>query len=122
MRKAQLSQLPELRPDRKSLVDFHNKFVKYFIDNFGFRNTLIRWNSLLRLKFLKVESFPRSWLGKDDWLYLIKDDDGNNALDYYRVTRPFADEREIADGCSRFWRSRNSATERVFGSSLRSRP
>ncbi len=94
--KSQLSMLPEIGPDRKSVVDFYNKFVKYFIDNFGFRTALIRWNSLLKLKLLKVEEFPKVLVGKDDWLYLIKDDEGNNALDYYRVTRPFASDKEIA--------------------------
>ncbi|OHD71928.1 MAG: hypothetical protein A2W19_02035 [Spirochaetes bacterium RBG_16_49_21] len=95
--KSSLSQLPDLTLDRKSIVNFHNKFVKYFIDNFGFRNTLIRWNSLLKLKFLKVAQFPKVLVGKDEWLYLIKDDEGNNALDYFRAVRPFTSDREIAE-------------------------
>jgi hypothetical protein len=95
--KSMLSQLPEFKLDRKSIVDFHNKFVKYFIDNFGFRNTLIRWNSMLKLKFLKVAQFPKVLVGKDEWLYLIKDDEGNNALDYFRAVKPFLTEKEIAD-------------------------
>jgi hypothetical protein len=92
-----LSLLPEFKPDRKSIVDFHNKFVKYFIDNFGFRNTLIRWNSLMRLKLLKVDQFPKVLVGKDEWLYLIKDDEGNNALDYFRAVKPFSSDKEIAE-------------------------
>jgi alginate O-acetyltransferase complex protein AlgJ len=95
--KSMLSQLPEFKLDRKSIIDFHNKFVKYFIDNFGFRNSLIRWNSLLKLKFLKVDQFPKVLVGKDEWLYLIKDDEGNNALDYFRAIKPFLTEKEIAD-------------------------
>jgi alginate O-acetyltransferase complex protein AlgJ len=95
--RSSLSQLPDFKPDLKTVADIQKKFVKYFIDNFGFRNALIRWNSLLRLNFLKVERFPKVLVGKDDWLYLIKDDDGNNVLDYYRVTRPFTSEREIAE-------------------------
>jgi alginate O-acetyltransferase complex protein AlgJ len=95
--KSMLSQLPEFKLDRKSIIDFHNKFVKYFIDNFGFRNTLIRWNSLVKLNFLKVAQFPKVLVGKDEWLYLIKDDEGNNALDYFRAVKPFATEKEVAD-------------------------
>lgn len=95
--KSQLSKLPELKPSLKSVADFHKKYVKLFINDFGFRNALIRWNSLLRLEFLKVRRFPKVLVGTDDWLYLIKDDDGNNVLDYYRVTRPFANEREVAE-------------------------
>lgn len=94
--KSQLSTLPELRPEMKSILSFYNRFVRGFIDNFGFRNALIRWDSLLKLKLLKVDEFPKVLVGKEDWLYLIKDDEGNNALDYYRVTRPFNDDKEIA--------------------------
>jgi alginate O-acetyltransferase complex protein AlgJ len=95
--KSSLQQLPDFRPDLKTIADIHKKFVKYFISEFGFRNALIRWNSLLRLNYLKVERFPKVLVGKDDWLYLIKDDDGNNVLDYYRVTRPFTSENEVAE-------------------------
>jgi len=94
---SQLSKLPELRANLKSAAEFQKKYVKFFLDDFGFRNALIRWNSLLRLEFLRVKRFPKVLVGKDDWLYLIKDDDGNNVLDYYRVTRPFASEREVAE-------------------------
>jgi alginate O-acetyltransferase complex protein AlgJ len=94
--KSSLSQLPGLKPDRKSIVEFHNKFVKYFIDNFGFRNTLIRWNSLLKLKLLKTDQFPKVLVGKDEWLYLIKDDEGNNALEFYRAVKPFQNDKELA--------------------------
>ena len=92
-----LSDLPELRMNRKSIIEFQSKFMKYFVDNFGFRNYLIRFNSLMKLKFLKVEQFPKVLVGKDDWLFLIKDDEGNNALDYYRSIKLFGDEREIAE-------------------------
>jgi alginate O-acetyltransferase complex protein AlgJ len=95
--KSSLSKLPELKPDRRSIVEFHSKFVKYFIDNFGFRNTFIRWNSLFKLKFLKVDQFPKVLVGKEDWLYLIKDDEGNNALDYFRAIKPFQNDKEIAE-------------------------
>jgi alginate O-acetyltransferase complex protein AlgJ len=91
-----LSKLPEWRWDWQSVRNFHNKFVKYFIDNFGCRSLLIRWNSLLKLRLLKVDQSPKVLVGRDDWLYLIKDDEGNNALDYYRAARPFAGERDIA--------------------------
>jgi alginate O-acetyltransferase complex protein AlgJ len=95
--KSQLSQLPAVGLSRKSFIDFQSKYVKLFIDNFGFRDALIRWNSLLKLNFLKVHEFPKVLVGHDDWLYLIKDDEGNNALDYYRSIRPFASDREIAE-------------------------
>lgn len=91
-----LSQLPKLRLDRRSIADFHGKFVRYFIDNFGFRNHLIRWNSLFKLKVLKVQQFPKVLVGRDDWLYLVKDDDGNNPLDFYRAIGIFRNPGEVA--------------------------
>ncbi|MBN2158455.1 MAG: hypothetical protein JW807_03595 [Spirochaetes bacterium] len=91
------SRLPELKADRKSIIQFHKMYVKLFIDDFGFRNTLIRWNSLFRMNCLRVAQFPKVLVGRDDWLYLIKDDDGNNALDYYRAVRPFATEKDVAE-------------------------
>lgn len=91
-----LSELPKLRLDRKSIADFHGKFVKYFIDNFGFRNHLIRWNSLFKLKVLGVNQFPKVLVGRDDWLYLVKDDDGNNPLDFYRAIGIFRNPEEVA--------------------------
>ncbi len=91
-----LSELPKLRLDRRSIADFHGKFVKYFIDNFGFRNHLIRWNSLFKLKVLGVNQFPKVLVGRDDWLYLVKDDDGNNPLDFYRAIGIFRNPEEVA--------------------------
>jgi alginate O-acetyltransferase complex protein AlgJ len=90
-----LTKLPEWKWDWQSVRNFNNKFVKYFIDNFGFRSLLIRWNSLFKLRLLKVDQFPKVLVGRDDWLYLIKDDEGNNALDYYRAARPFAGNKDI---------------------------
>jgi alginate O-acetyltransferase complex protein AlgJ len=95
--KSKLSMLPELKPDPASVFIFYKMFIRNFIDNFGFRNSLIRANSLLKLKLLKVDEFPKVLIGKENWLYLIKDDDGNNALDYYRVTRPFTSDKELAE-------------------------
>ena len=92
--KRTLSKLPELKMNRKSIANFHSKFVKYFIDNFGLRNVLIRWNSLLKLKLLKVDRFPKVVIGKNDWLYLIRTDERVSTLDYYRRIKIF-DEMSI---------------------------
>lgn len=92
-----MEKLPELRLNRKSIIEFQSKFMKYYVDNFGFRNVLIRWNSLFKLNVLKVDQFPKVLVGKDDWLYLIKDDEGNNSLDYYRSLSLFAGEKEVEE-------------------------
>ncbi len=92
-----MTKLPELSMDRKSIINFQSKFMKYYVDNFGFRNVLIRWNSLFKLNVLKVDQFSKVLVGKDGWLYLIKDDEGNNSLDYYRSLSLFSSEKEMAE-------------------------
>lgn len=94
--KRQLQKLPPLRADWQSIVAFQRQFMKYFVDNFGFRGLLIRWNTIFKLDVLKVKQFPKVLVGEEGWLYLIKDDEGNNALDYYRNVSLFADEEDIA--------------------------
>ncbi len=92
-----MTKLPELRLDRKSIIQFQSKFMKYYVDNFGFRNVLIRWNSIFKLNILKVDQFPKVLVGREGWLYLIKDDEGNNSLDYYRSLSLFPGEKEMAE-------------------------
>ncbi len=92
-----MEKLPELKLDRKSIISFQSKFMKYYVDNFGFRNVFIRWNSLFKLNVLKVDQFPKVLVGKEGWLYLIKDDEGNNSLDYYRSLSLFPGEKEMAE-------------------------
>ena len=75
-----MTKLPELGLNRKSIIDFQSKFMKFYVDNFGFRNVLIRWNSLFKLNVLKVDQFPKVLVGKEGWLYLIKDDEGMASL------------------------------------------
>ncbi len=92
-----MTKLPELTLDRRSIIEFQSKFMKYYVDNFGFRNVLIRWNSLFKLNVLRVEQFPKVLVGRKGWLYLIKDDDGNNSFDYYRSLSLFKGEKEMAE-------------------------
>jgi alginate O-acetyltransferase complex protein AlgJ len=92
-----MEKLPPLRPNVQSIRAFQGKFMKYFVDNFGFRGLLIRWNTIFKLDILKVRQFPKVLVGDEGWLYLVKDDEGNNALDYYRNVTPFANERECAE-------------------------
>ena len=53
----------------RELNAFKMKYEKYFNDNFGFRNDLVRWNSLFQLRVLGTSSDPRVILGKEGWLY-----------------------------------------------------
>ena len=107
-----MAKLPELKLDRKSIIRFQSRFMKYYVDNFGFRNVLIRWNSLFKLNVLKVDQFPKVLVGKEGWLYLIKDDEGNNSLDYYRSLSLFKDEKEMEEWAKPLDEIRKNLAER----------
>lgn len=92
-----MAQRPKLKANFQSIVSYPSAYMRYYADNFGFRNFLIRTNSLFKLNVLKVDQFPKVLVGKEGWLYLIKDDEGNNSLDYYRSLSIFSGEKEMAD-------------------------
>lgn len=87
-----LSQLPSIAPNRDSLKQFQRVFIRLFIDHFALRSQLIRWNSLMKIRLFRVDQFPKVLIGRQDWLYLKKDDNNFNVFEYYRVLRPFTDE------------------------------
>src|SRR4051794_26082100 len=51
-----LAEFPAISTDPAVLALFPAKFKMYFEDNFGFRDTLIRWQALARVKGLGVSS------------------------------------------------------------------
>jgi hypothetical protein len=89
--KSALSLLPPIKFDLQSIRYFQRIFIRLFIDHFGFRNALIKWNSLLKLKVFKINIFPKVIVGKDNWLYLSKEDDGLSVLEYYRAVDLFSE-------------------------------
>ncbi|MDT5060996.1 MAG: alginate O-acetyltransferase complex protein AlgJ [Acidobacteriota bacterium] len=64
-----LAVFPSLSTDPRVLAAFPANFKIYFQDNFGFRDTLIRWQALARVKLLGVSSSPQVILGKEGWLF-----------------------------------------------------
>jgi len=65
--------------DIRSLFSFPEAYEAYFHDNFGLRNLLVRWNSLIQFKWLKISPHPMVLLGKNDWLFFS---DKTTILDY----------------------------------------
>ncbi|MCD6326874.1 hypothetical protein J7M28_04905 [bacterium] len=51
------------------IAKWPQKFYNYFIDNFGFRKTLIYWHALLKINGLGVSSSDKVVIGKDGWLF-----------------------------------------------------
>jgi hypothetical protein len=70
----------------KTIATFPAEFDEYYSDHFSFRNTLIRWNSLFKIRYLKVSPVPsKVIIGKKGWLFYA--DEG--ALDNYKRTYLF---------------------------------
>ncbi len=64
--------------------EFPAKFEKYFSDNLGFRNSLIYYNSYIRLALFHVSPLPQIILGKHGWAFYNSDaiNDGNTINDF----------------------------------------
>jgi hypothetical protein len=82
MENRELAEKP--RGDCSSLAEFAEGWERYFVDNFGFRPYLIRWNSILKLKLLNVSPVPGVMLGKESWLFYNSEvlGDGNTVNDF----------------------------------------
>ena len=66
-----------------SIINYHD-FRDYFNYNFGFRDLLIRWNSVIKHKLFSVPAVPQVILGRNGWLYYYseKANDGISMNDY----------------------------------------
>src|ERR1051325_218504 len=79
-----LAPFPPVFLNRHVLGSFPEKFRAYFEDHFGFRNTLIEWQAIVKVKWLGVSSSKRVILGRDGWLFQPPYD---NSLDWDRGPR-----------------------------------
>lgn len=60
---------PELTLSIRTIQKFPDSFTRYFNDNFGFRNALIRVNAFIKFNLLGVSPSSESVIGKDGWLF-----------------------------------------------------
>jgi alginate O-acetyltransferase complex protein AlgJ len=76
--------------------DFIRRFEAYFDDNFGFRNVLIRMNTLIHLKIFRISPTPLNEVvvGKSGWLFYNVKNDGSSFQDYYGLDA--LDSRQLA--------------------------
>lgn len=73
--KRAMKEMPLLRAD--TYESFSTEFSDYFGENIPFRNELISLNSLIDYFIFDVSSNEDVIVGKDDWLFYNKTDDGN---------------------------------------------
>ena len=64
-----LAKFPTLNWQGKTLTAFPAAFEKYYDDHFGFRDWLIRWHHLVKLRLLGVSPSPKVVLGKAGWMF-----------------------------------------------------
>ena len=62
--------------------EFKRGFDTYFNDNLGFRRLFIKWNSLLKVRILKMSSIESVIIGRDGWLFYNDPKDGINIRDF----------------------------------------
>lgn len=73
----------------EALRQYMKGYEQYFGDNFGFRNVLIRINSLINLRIFGVSPtpLPSMVVGKDGWLFYNDSTDGSSLVDYYGLVQ-----------------------------------
>jgi hypothetical protein len=84
-----LAERPELTWTWSAFQKFPREYQAYVNDNFGFRNTLVRGNYLLRYRLLKVLSSKQVVVGQEGWLYYT----GEGDLDDCRGITQFNDDQ-----------------------------
>jgi len=85
--KRKLAEKPRLT-FRESLT-FLKKYDAYFNDHFPFRNLLIYHNNLIQTKVFHTSPVSKTLIGKDGWLFLAKETETRNEVDYFRSLRLF---------------------------------
>ncbi|MBB6454562.1 hypothetical protein HNQ94_003051 [Salirhabdus euzebyi] len=67
--KRDLAAKPKLNLREETYTDYIRKYETYINDNFGFRDKLIKWNNVIKVKYLKTSPINRVLIGKDGWLF-----------------------------------------------------
>jgi hypothetical protein len=73
---------PRLSP--RTVRDYIHRYAVYFRDNYGLRDLLVRWDTMIRFKLLHSSPSSRLIIGKDGWIFFDpeKVGDGIGIRDY----------------------------------------
>ena len=82
-----LAEWPQLRWDEASLRALPEQLTRYFEDHFAFRQRLVRWQAVVRLRALRVSPSKAVIRGREGWLFYA--DDG--AIEEYASKPPLTD-------------------------------
>lgn len=91
--KRPLAPLPAWAWDKQTIATFPQKFQVFFNDHFGFRENLAQIYYWLGTA-MKSSASPNVIIGKNQWLFYIAANDGNN-LEDYRKNDPLTTEELV---------------------------
>lgn len=86
--KRNLAVKPNINLKDKSFKSFISGYEKYVEDNFGFRQELIRFNNIVKVKLFNTSPSDRVIIGDEDWLFYNAEDE----IEDYRGTNHFSNE------------------------------
>lgn len=93
--KRTLAQKPAIpSASLSSVKKWTEDFEKYFNDNFGFRNSLLKINVLVSFTIFKISPIPKVVIGKDGWLFYNNLKDGETFQDFFGKA-PFTSAQHI---------------------------
>ncbi len=81
---------PDLRFD--TLNKFFAQYRRYYKDNFSLRNILIYLNNLYKVKLYGFSPVSKTIIGKNGWLFMAKESEDVNEVDYFRSIKLFSKE------------------------------
>jgi alginate O-acetyltransferase complex protein AlgJ len=73
-----VARFPQTSLAPGSVRSFLQDYGKYFDDNFGFRNALVRLNFILRYRLLGTSPSPLAVKGREGWLFYTGDGEMND--------------------------------------------
>lgn len=84
------AKMPDFRFD--SLFSFLAGYKHYYNDHFELRNLLIPLHNYTKVKAFGISPIPMVMIGKGGWLYLAKQNERVDEIEYYRSVKLFSPE------------------------------
>ncbi len=81
---------PDLRFD--TLNKLFAQYRRYYKDSFSLRNILIYLNNLYKVKLYGFSPVSKTIIGKNGWLFMAKESENVNEVDYFRSKKLFSKE------------------------------
>ncbi len=81
---------PDFRFD--AFFRFLKHYQYYYDDHFAFRSLLIPLNNFIKVRCFRVSPLAQVVVGKDGWLFLGKQNEQVDEIEYFRAIRPFSQE------------------------------